>query len=169
MLLHGEEDALRNAWPHAEECFRTAAFWTIAGQIAERYDAHIVEDNIEAEYMGSPTEIELLVMADSGAEAAVISVQQVSREIRVTEKRLRTQKNPTKGCVKFIRDDDKRFGFIRGESGEEYYFDPRTVGDDDTFSGLREGDSVTFTAGSSGVGAKMYLPKMCGLMRRACA
>ena len=156
MLLHGGEDALKAVWPHAEECFRIAAFWTIAGQITKRYDACIVEEldvpNIEAEYMGLPTEIELLVMADSGAEAAVISVQQVSRGIQVTEKRLRAQKNPTKGCVKFIRDDDKRFGFIHGENGEEYYFDPRTVGDDDTFSGFREGDSVTFTAGSQGRG-----------------
>lgn len=166
MLLHGEEDALRNAWPHAEECFRAAAFWTIAGQIAERYDAYVVEDLVvpDVETTGSHkcsiqnnastpiTKVELLVMADSGAEAAVISVHQVSKGIRVTEKRLIAQKNPTKGCVKFIRDDDKRFGFIRGESGEEYYFDPGTVGDDDTFSGLRESDSVTFTAGSQGRG-----------------
>ena len=159
MLLHGEENALRAAWPHAEECFRTAAFWAIASEIAERYDARVVEElavpNVEAEDMGLPTEIELLVMADSNAEAAVISVQQVSRGIRVTEKRLRAQKNPsgpTKGCVKFIRDDDKHFGFILGESGEEYYFNPITVGDDDTFSSLCKGDSVTFTARSQSKG-----------------
>ena len=162
MLVHGEEDALRNAWPHTEECFRIAAFWTIAGQIAERYDAHVIEElvvpDIETEDMGSPTKIELLVMADSNAEAAVISIQQVSKGIQFAENRLRAQKNPsgpTKGCVKFIRDDDKRFGFILGESGEEYYFNPITVGDDDTFSSLCKGDSVTFTARSQGKSKNM--------------
>ena len=148
MLLHGEEDALR-AWPHAEECFRTAVFWTIAGQIAERYDAHVVEElvvpDVETDYKGLPTKIELLVMPGSGTEASVISIQQVQEGIRIAENRLRAQKNPTKGRVKLIIDDsDKRFGFISSESGEEYYFNPRTVGDDDTFSSLGKGNSVTF-------------------------
>ena len=174
MLLCGEEDALKAVWPHAEECFRTAAFWTIAGQIAERYDAHIVEElavpnvettdsykcSIQNNASTDITKIELLVMADdtpqSGPEVSVISVEQVQEGIRIVEDRLRAQKNPSgpiKGCVKRIRDDsDKRFGFIISDSGEEYYFNPRTVGDDDTFSSLCEGDSVTFIAGSQGRG-----------------
>ena len=177
MLLHGEEDALRAAWPHVEECFRTAAFWAIAGEIADRYDARVVEELAvpNAEMADSHKcciqnntstaigEIELLVMADdasrSDLEAEVISVQQVHGEIRIAEKRLRSQKNPTKGHVKLIIDDidggNKRFGFIRGESEEEYYFNPGTVGDDDTFSSLRKGDSVTFTAGSQGEGNRV--------------
>lgn len=152
MLLHGGEDALRATWPHAEEYFRTSAFWTIAGQIAERYDARVVEEqvvpNVETDYKGLPTKIELLVMPGSGTEASVISIQQVQEGIRIEENRLRTQSGSAKGRVKLIRDDsDRRFGFISGESGEEYYFDPKTVGNKDTFSSLCEGDSVTFSVG----------------------
>lgn len=152
MLLHGGKDALRATWPHADKCFRTAAFWTIAGQIAERYDARVVEElivpNLETDYKGLPTKIELLVMPGSGTEASVISIQQVQEGIRIAENRLRTQSGSAKGRVKFIRDDsDSPFGFISGESGEEYYFDPKTVGDKDTFSSLCKGDIVTFFIG----------------------
>ena len=168
MLLHGEEDALRAIWPHAEECFRTAAFWTIASEITVRYGARVVEElvvpdietaanhkcSIQKNASTAIYEIDLLVMSDDASqsgEATVISVHQAQEGIRIAENRLRAQKNPTKGRVKRIIDDsDRRFGFITSESGEEYYFDPRTVGDDDTFSGLCEGDSVTFTAGSKG-------------------
>ena len=61
-----------------------------------------------------------------------------------------------KGYVKSIIDNgSKPFGFIRGENGEEYYFNPRTVGDDDTFSSLRKGDSVTFTLERKGKGKRL--------------
>ena len=158
MLLHGEEDALRNAWPHAEECFRVAAFWTIAGQIAKRYDVRIVEElavpkvettdshkcSIQNNASTTITRVELLVMADdtpqSGPEVAVINVQQVQEGIRIAENRLRAQKNPIKGRVELIKDESS-FGLIRGESGEDYYFNPKKVND------LCEGDSVTFSVG----------------------
>ena len=149
MLLHGEEDAFRNAWSKADECFKIATFWTIAGQIAERYDAHVIETlvvpDVEADHKGLPTEIELLVMPGSGAEAVVIGIQQVREGIRVAEKRLNLS-GPEKGCVKFIvNEENKRFGFIRGEDGKEYHFNPTTVGDEDTFSSLCKDDRVTFT------------------------
>ena len=168
VLLHGEEDALRATWPHTEGCFRTAAFWTIASEIATRYGARVVEElvvpdvetaanhkcSIQKNVSTAIAEIDLLVMSDDSpqsGEATVLSVQQIQGGIRITENWLRAQKNPTKGRVKRIVDgSDRRFGFISSESGEEYYFDPRTVGDDDTFSGLCKGDSITFTAGNKG-------------------
>ena len=168
MLLHGEEDALQAAWPHAEECFRTAAFWTIASEIATKYNARVVEElvvpdietvanhkcSIQKNVSTAIAEIDLLVMSDdasqSGIETTVISIQQVQGGIRIAENRLRAQKNST-GRVKFIENkDNKRFGFIRGESGEDYYFNPITVGDEDTFSSLYKGNSVIFTPGKRG-------------------
>ena len=166
MLLHGEDEALRAAWPHAEECFRTAAFWAVAGEIIARYSARVAEAlavpdvgmadghkcGIWKDEATAITEIDLLVTGDdasqSSPEAAVISVRQVRGGIGIAEKWLRTKKSSNgsaKGRVESIRDDDKHFGFIRGESGEKYYFNPRTVGDNDTFSNLCKGDSVTFT------------------------
>lgn len=172
MLLHREEDALRVAWPNAEECFRTAAFWAIAGEIAAIYGARVVEELVVPDVETTAnhecgiwknastviTAVKLLVMTEdvsqSGQEAAVISVRQDTQGIRIAENRLIAHKNPsgpTKGHVKRIVDEgNRRFGFIRGESGEEYYFDPRTVGDDAIFSSLCEDDSVTFTAGNQG-------------------
>ncbi len=181
MLLHEEEEALRAAWPHAEECFRTAAFWAVAGEIAARYGARVAEalavpdvgvaDNhkchIRKDEEAPITAMDLLVMADdasqSGPEAAVICVRQVREGVRIVEKRLRTQKNsrgPAEGYVKFIKDDDKSFGLIRGESGKEYYFDPQTVGDKDLFSNLRKGDSVTFTPKRQGTGKSVSAYKV---------
>ena len=172
MLLHEEEEALRSAWPHAEECFRTAAFWAVAGEIVARYGARVAEAlavpdvemadghkcGIRKDEATPITEIDLLVTGDDDSqadlEAAVISVRQVRGGVRIVEKRLRTQENPIKGHIKCIRDDDKRFGFIRGESGEEYYFNPQTVGDDETFASLRKGDSVTFTPINQSKGKK---------------
>lgn len=155
MLLHGEEDALRVVWPNAEECFRTAAFWAIASEIAAKYNARVVEElvvpDVETDYKGLPTKIELLVMPDFGTEAVVISVQQVQEKIKIAENRLRTQKNPSgpaKGRVKsIVNENNKRYGFISGEGNKEYYFNPTRVGNKDTFSSLCEGDSVTFSVG----------------------
>ena len=154
MLLHGEEDALRNAWNKAEECFKIATFWTIAGQLAERCDAHVIETlvvpDIETDHEGLPTEIELLVMPDSGTEAAVINIQQVREGIRVAEKRLNLS-GPAKGLVKLIvNEDNKRYGFIHGENGKKYHFNPTTVGDEDTFSSICKDDLVTFTPVNQG-------------------
>ena len=139
MLLHGEEAALRAAWPHAEECFRTAAFWAVAGEIVARYGARVAEElavpdvgmadghkcGIRKDEATAITEIDLLVTGDDASqadlEAAVISVRQVRGGVRIAEKRLRTKKSSNgsaKGRVESIRDDDKNFGFIRGESGE---------------------------------------------------
>ena len=171
MLLHEEDEALRAAWPHAEACFRTAAFWAVAGEVAARYDARVAEElvmpdvgmadshkcGIRKDGATAITEIDLLVTGDDShvdPEAAVISIRQVREGVRIAEKRLRAQENPIKGHIKFIRDDDKRFGFIRGESGEEYYFNSRTVGDAGTFSSLRKGNSVTFTPIKQGKGKK---------------
>ncbi len=165
MLLHEEEEALKAAWPHAEESFRTAAFWAVAGEIAARYGARVAEElavpdvgmadshkcGIRKDKATPITEIDLLVTGDDSQadlEAAVISVRRVRGGVRIAEKRLMTKKSSngsTKGRVESIRDDDKRFGFIRGERGKKYYFNPRTVGDAGTFSSLRKGDKVTFT------------------------
>ena len=172
MLLYEEEEALKAAWPYAEECFRTAAFWAVAGEIVARYGARVAEAlvvpdvgiadghkcGIRKDEATAITEIDLLVTGDDDSqgdlEAAVISVRRVREGVRIVEKRLKTQENPIKGHIKFIRDDDKRFGFIRGESGKEYYFAPQGGSDDDVFSSLRKGDSVTFTSINQGQGKK---------------
>ena len=172
MLLHEEEEALKAAWPHAEEIFRTAAFWAVAGEIAARYGARVAEElvvpdvgmadshkcGIRKDKATPITEMYLLVTGDDASqadlEAAVISVRQVHEGIRIVENRLRPKKNsrgPAEGYVKLIK-YDKNFGFIRGESGEEYYFDPKTVGDKGTFSDLSTGDRVTFTPIRQGTG-----------------
>ncbi len=52
------------------------------------------------------------------------------------------------GTVKTLR-ADKGFGFIRGDGAKEYFFHHSAVVDG-RIDDLREGDSVTFDAGTDG-------------------
>lgn len=87
----------------------------------------------------------------SAPEARSICVERNGRGMRVILKALRAVPEGTgtaSGNVKFVKTEgDRLFGFICGSDGGDYYFDPRTAGDDETYYSLRQGDCVTFTPG----------------------
>ena len=84
----------------------------------------------------------------SGAvDRRAIRLQRRHRSIELS-KVLLPLRQRLKGRVKFIKKDgDRHFGFISGNSGEDYYFDPRTAGGNDIFHSLENGSKVTFVVG----------------------